>query len=616
MALNRFLVFFLVNFLCFQFTTANIKWGVCPPEQSAGVAPMKIDCANMTFPLSRQNLALGNVTAFVRRVYISIPTNDALFFIAGGPGDSGISLNAAAFGFVSFNNALTGYTFDQRGTGLSSPVKACNNPTGNPSTAYNPFNPSSVSEFQGCILNLKTNYATTFQYYSTYDAAMDFLGFVQAVNPTTMNLYAMSYGSYFANTYMMLPGARADCIVLDGPVPSNRWPLENNAEWNSQVAQDIILTCASNSSVCAGFVGDMGHIPKLVNDAIIDGTLPCSSKLSWLNATTPGSATYWTQIMSVYLEQGTNQPGLAPFWYRLFRCSATDVVQLNFLYNKVSMVSSPESSVRYSMGIAIIIGTSELYSYAGPNALTYQQQLVVGPRNLASAMTNYLVAYAISIGFPVYTPNSLYFKKFFTPTCPVLIFVGTFDSNTENGLGTWYQTALNVNAAPGKGLVTLLNVPYTCHITNDPTTAAGYCAIGISANWWASTGKSTGSIVCLSQIPIPDWDGSSSEMQAFSNATFNTPYIWNSGNVKDVPAPTCTCAPCAPTTMPTTMPTTLCAPCSNANNAGNINNQNTVLTATLVPTLVVICILLGYIFVLRQSLSSRQMSRQEENSKL
>jgi len=227
---------------------------------------------------------------------------------------------------------------------------------------------------------------------------------------------------------------------------------------------------------------------------------------------------------------------------------------------------------------------------------------------LASAMVNYLVAYAIYENkFPVYTPNPLYFKKIFKPTYPVLILVGTFDANTENGLGLWLQTALN---APS--LVTLVNIPYTGHITVDPSQGpAGFCAIGIAANWWASTGKSTGDIACLSQIKPPDWDGSEIQTQGFSSATFGTPQLWNSGNVIDRPADTCSCATCA-----------ICTPCKNAttttvasnNDCGSfVKEKNTVLTAILVPTLFVIVCLLTYIFVLRQSLSSLQkMSKQEE----
>ena len=48
------------------------------------------------------------------------------------------------------------------------------------------------------------------------------------IDPEVVHLYAQSFGTYAINTYLQLPGARADVVVLDGPVPPNRWPLENN----------------------------------------------------------------------------------------------------------------------------------------------------------------------------------------------------------------------------------------------------------------------------------------------------------------------------------------------------------------------------------------------------
>ena len=107
------------------------------------------------------------------------------------------------------------------------------------------------------------------------------MGGIQAINPSLVHIYAQSYGTYALNTYMQLPGARADVIVLDGQVPPNRWPLENNAgnnficsleevhvtsiigiEWALQVAQDVAYGCVSNSSVYSARLSVMGHIPK------------------------------------------------------------------------------------------------------------------------------------------------------------------------------------------------------------------------------------------------------------------------------------------------------------------------------------------------------------------
>jgi hypothetical protein len=85
----------------------------------------------------------------------------------------------------------------------------------------------------------------------------------------------------------------------------------------------------------------MGHIPKLVMDSIIDGTLPCLANLSWLSAR---DGQFWAASYNNYCTGGatlsTAHLCLAPFWYRLHRCSSTDITQLNFfhVYMQVTIV--------------------------------------------------------------------------------------------------------------------------------------------------------------------------------------------------------------------------------------------------------------------------------------
>ena len=51
------------------------------------------------------------------------------------------------------------------------------------------------------------------------------------VAPSKVAIYAMSYGTYALNAYLQLDDAQADVVVMDGPVPPQRWALENDAEW-------------------------------------------------------------------------------------------------------------------------------------------------------------------------------------------------------------------------------------------------------------------------------------------------------------------------------------------------------------------------------------------------
>jgi len=258
----------------------------------------------------------------------------------------------------------------------------------------------------------------------------------------------------------------------------------------------------------------MGHIPKLVMDSIVDGTLPCLRNLTWLRAS---DGQFWA---STYCNWCTSQGGgsrvlshvcLSPFWYRLYRCSASDITQLNSFnaYQQVAMFQ-PVSPLEYSLGVATTIGVSELYSFS-PHPLSYSQQVQRSARMFASG-AELLVSYARNVtDFPRYEVDSSVYMKFATPTIPVLILVGTYDANTENGLGYWFQRGLG-------SMATVLNVPYNSHIT---LSADDLCVDSIVLQFFESLGKSYDT-TCLNNFAAPDWDGSSQAVRNYSMQIFGT----------------------------------------------------------------------------------------------
>ena len=54
---------------------------------------------------------------------------------------------------------------------------------------------------------------------------------------------------------------------MDGPVPPNRWVIEDGV-WPSRVSEDILELCTRSSSSCKSYLTDMGQLPQLVFDAI------------------------------------------------------------------------------------------------------------------------------------------------------------------------------------------------------------------------------------------------------------------------------------------------------------------------------------------------------------
>lgn len=307
-------------------------------------------------------------------------------------------------------------------------------------------------------------------------------------------------------------------------VPPNRWSLENNAMWASQVAEDIADLCVAQSSVCREHLGDEAHLPKLVLDAVVDGTLPCLSKLSWLNET--HSQHLLANYNNFLASGGGKRYLLGPFWYRLYRCSDSDADQLTTFHSVRQSKAYPyQSPLDYSMGLAINIGTNELYSYAGSKALTYTDQVLLTSRLFNDAGPQFVTSYSkYECKFPQYNfSESKYYMQFAKPTVPVLVVVGTLDANTENGLGPWFRNGLGKHAQ-------LVVVPYASH----GTFAYGQdCINSIIMTFLSSLGQDKINRTCLSHIPAPDFDGSSEDSQKFAYENFGTYDLWNNGKKFD-----------------------------------------------------------------------------------
>jgi pimeloyl-ACP methyl ester carboxylesterase len=219
---QRIALFLLINASPLMEALQIIQWGKCPSGQMT--SSFNMDCANLTFPLNYNNPTMGNVNAFIRRQYVNNPTSSAIWCLAGGPGDSTYGFPPICDYFIGSNSSFTCYSQDARGTGLSSYMSCDEEPVG----PFNPYNTTSVKSYENCFQNIIDTYGSDVQYYSTYNAQRDLLGAIQAIDPEVVHIYAQSFGTYAINTYLQLPGARADVVVLDGPVPPNRWPLENN----------------------------------------------------------------------------------------------------------------------------------------------------------------------------------------------------------------------------------------------------------------------------------------------------------------------------------------------------------------------------------------------------
>jgi pimeloyl-ACP methyl ester carboxylesterase len=474
--------------------------------------------------LNPANATQGFVKSFVQRFYGS-QTNmaNSVWMFEGGPGDSANKLSGFAEYMLKRQPSVVVYCFNQRGTGASSPLE-CSGQTQVALVPFDPSNSTKLMQSEKCNTEIVTKFSRLMPYYTTYHSAVDLKTVLDLINPEKVSFYALSYGTYFMNTYLQLSGARhPDALILDGPVPANRWVLTNNAEWVSKVSQDVINLCAQQSELCKQAVGEMGMTPRFTMDAIIDGTLPCLEKLPWL---TQHVAALYTAFLT--LRQSWHVV-LAPFWARLHRCSEADVAQLNFFHTLQQQTSGVGASlINYGYGVSINIGASELYSFAPPDQqLTYQEQVNRTGQLFGTASPELILSYAIENGFPRYTPNPAYYKKFAQLQQPTKILVGTLDPNTPHGLGVWLQNAYGNNNAE------LITVPYSAHGTVNPEDP---CVLNFVTDWLCSFDQQPLNKSCLAHIPAPDFSGAAATTKAVAKSLFGSGSLWDT-SVSSAPTP-------------------------------------------------------------------------------
>jgi hypothetical protein len=220
--------------------------------------------------------------------------------------------------------------------------------------------------------------------------------------------------------------------------------------------KDVLRDCVTLSPTCAAVLDERGHGPKLLMEAVVDGTLPCLEQLPWL---TPYQAAFY----NMQLLQGDSHVALGPFWARAGRCSASDVEQLNF-FNAAKEAAQPSGQAPpfYTYGLSVTIGASEVFSYAVPPAKpgTYADLVVSSQKAFATGGVELLIAHTRDVdGFPTYVPDARTYRKFASPKMPLKVLVGTLDPQTPFGLGKWFVDGLGLEQDA------LVAVPWAVHGT-------------------------------------------------------------------------------------------------------------------------------------------------------
>lgn len=185
---------------------------------------------------------------------------DALFFLAGGPGQSALDVYPTVAGsFSNVNLTHDIVVVDQRGTG-SSNMLSCDE-TEVEGTITDPQEEATVAG--RCRRDLESRADLT--QYTTAIAMDDLDQIREKLGYDAVDLYGASYGTRAALVYLRRHESRVRSVVLDGVDPPD-WPLSSTFGRDGQRAMDgIFARCAANHDCNAAFPDLSASLTKLLS---------------------------------------------------------------------------------------------------------------------------------------------------------------------------------------------------------------------------------------------------------------------------------------------------------------------------------------------------------------
>lgn len=205
--------------------------------------PQEVQCGQIVRPLDPSQPNGKKIEVH----YVVLPSkdrnklSDAVFLLAGGPGQSAI--DAAGFGESNLGklNRRRDLVFvDQRGTGRSAPLKCDELETSDKIL-------DSEGAFKAttdCMQSLQKLPHGDLKFYSTSIAVQDLEAIRLAQNYSAVNLVGVSYGTRVGLEYLRQYPQSVRRLVIDGVVPPDLSLLGTNAQ---AALEGVFASCAKDS---------------------------------------------------------------------------------------------------------------------------------------------------------------------------------------------------------------------------------------------------------------------------------------------------------------------------------------------------------------------------------
>eukprot|EP01104_Vermistella_antarctica_P019095 TRINITY_DN7323_c0_g1_i1.p1 TRINITY_DN7323_c0_g1~~TRINITY_DN7323_c0_g1_i1.p1 ORF type:complete len:633 (-),score=115.95 TRINITY_DN7323_c0_g1_i1:8-1906(-) len=489
-------------------------------------------CAHMTMPLDWTSSinddtknANATITLFVKKVAATQqPSKRQVWFLQGGPGGTGVAMEAFIPSMIATMPQYDIMIPDHRGTGQSSPFEC---PQIN--------NLTTVQNFLDCIAYLNKTLGNDQHQFTTTNAAFDISGAITNSIESGQDafIYGVSYGSYWAQRYLVVAPGQATASTIDGVCPPDLCRLADSADQNQNtVGANILTLCASESKVCNVLLGEFpaDQLTVLFQE-LRAGVQQC---LNGLGAPLNDNV-YLRNVLAGFEDSESNRLLIGPVLKRMLFCSESDQVELKRFVGWVSNQTGygANSTWKTNILLAANIGLSELFTLQQPAPdATYFSNL---DQSLSfSADTGIQDSQTLPL-WNVYDPTTtLGYNEYPNVTdTPIYMVTGELDPQT---IDAWITHASRIYGAQTNGdnpeYFAWTLFPYAPHgaalfspTSNDPQPGDVACAFTALAGWFTE-GKPD--LTCMKSLVAPDWDGLLNSTQTLSSHVFGTQSLWGS----------------------------------------------------------------------------------------
>ncbi len=346
-------------------SSLTVEWEPCSliTEGSGSEA----ECATIEVRLFWERPAQRTIELFLKRMPGSGEPAGQVWFLAGGPGQSGVDIEPLVQLLASVDTTKTYYMLDHRGVGRSTRLSCpeSEDPMGSGSISL------AADEVADCIAHLATQYSQDeLRGFSTREAARDVGELIETLRAKdeTVTVWGGSYGTNWIEGYLDQFPNQPDAAVFSAiALDADLLRIE---QYYGGLGLRWFDACDANASCGARFQQTFGKTAKQTANDLLSGK---NKELCAELVAEGWSASGMKFLFGSQIDSWEQRKLIAPIVYRATRCSPADVQALTTLA-KVSNGNGQPGKIPiqfrlWGWVLAEHIATSELTSNLGATAI-------------------------------------------------------------------------------------------------------------------------------------------------------------------------------------------------------------------------------------------------------